>query len=305
MNTFRDEARVRAHLHRKLGNAIQAHVVSVIWRWRPYARVTRDGQTWVVKTDKELQNEGVVYSARAIRDAIAHLEKAGVVIRTRGPHPNRRLPNARFLRIDDALFDELEQIARECKTSGAKRRVDPEADAGSTRSEMPHQPGGSRRFHKQETSSKTDRTTHKTKEKRAKARRSDTKVIVTEEEARIQAGFDEGCRERIPPYRAPALDHATPARGIRRFWIAMQKVRSITLEDAADVARYFAKTYDVDYIAPTLGIRRERVSPQPNQALLGMCASDALSRWEEHAVREAKKKSISQFSFDEDEDDNA
>lgn len=301
MSAFRDDKRVLSHLHRKLGNAIQAHVVWVIWRWRPYARATRDNQTWVVKTDKELQDEGVTYSQRAIRDAIAHLDKAGVITRTRGPHPNRRLPNARFLRIDDGLFDELEQVASERKAAGVQRRVDAEADAGSSRLEMPHQPGDSRRFHKQETSNKTDRTTYKAKEKRARARRSDTKVIVTAEEARIQAGFEKGCRDRSPPYRAAALDHASPLEGIRRFWRAMKSTGIVSTEDAVEIARYFAKTYDADYAASLLGKRTGQVSPQPDQMLLGMFALDALSRWEQHRSLKSTFKKMPTFGEDEDE----
>ncbi len=301
MSTFRDDKRVLSHLHRKLGNAIQAHVVWVVWRWRPYARVTRDGQTWVVKTDKELQDEGVTYSERAIRDAIARLDKLGILTRTRGPHPNRRLSNARFLRIDDTLFDELEEVSRERGSVGAQRRIEADTNAGSKRSEMPYQPGNSRRLYEQETRSKTNNATFNVREERAGPKLADARVEVSEEEAFIQAGFDKGCRERMTPYRAPELDHLTPVRGIRRFWWAMKR-RSVTLEDAADVARYFAKTYDVDYIAPILGKRKDQGSPQPNQILLGMCAADALSRWEEQAAWEKKKQSKIEFSFDEDDD---
>lgn len=278
-NLGRLKAGVRREAYKRTANQVDAQVLAELWAWTPYAKTTRDDKVWVVKTDHDLiEQDGVAAAPRTIRDSLDRLRRRGLIETTRGPHPNGRIPNSRYVRLADGLFEELEI----CAQSGSKRRVSRRVDRAnatvSKRDEAPGQNGGNRLFHIQRTSKEPDIGTDK-KEERAASGNNEKRIHREENERNdelmeIQKRFEEGCTKI--GVVAPALDHAKRVGALNRFAAAC-RIAKLTRSEMAQAAYLFARHYSRDRLADHLGRASKDVSPAPNHFLLGMAADLAIA----------------------------
>lgn len=272
---------VRREAYKRTRNQVDAQILAEIWAWTPYAKTRRDGKAWVVKTDYDLiDDDGVAAAPRTVRASLQRLREQGLIETTRGPHPNGRLANSRYIRLLDGLFDELLECTENGRRRRSARRHDDAEDAHSRRNDLPAQHGGSSRFHKQGTNNEQHNRTNR-KEQRACSGNNDEKRYrkgrreeISEELLEVQRRFSEGCRERGAS--APALDDARRVAAVRRFTAACAGA-GLSMSDAAEAAYLFALHYSHDQLAEHLGRTPEKVSPSPNHFVLGMAADIAVS----------------------------
>lgn len=319
MNSPRNSRRVLAYLYEKLRNRTQAQIIWAIWYWRPMATITRNGQAWIAKTTADLLADGVMASERAIGDALLKLEQRGMLQRTRGPHPNRRTPNARLLWIGDDLFKELEQVAcgqavreptyretprrdpaetsENLKSCAVICRAETAAPAASIPSSLPVRSGNARRFHKQETTTSTNKKTFISRERTRRGfskEKGKGKLAIPSDLRKIQAAFARGVEASDEVDCAPELDTQQRINQLRRFQDAC-RAHGMSLDDTCEAAFLFAKHYHPDFIEQDLG--RKNVSVRANHYVLGICAHLAISEFRVAKTHEQN----AQFS-DEDDD---
>lgn len=275
------KARVRREAYKRTRNQVDAQILAELWAWTPYAKTRRDGKTWVVKTDSDLiEDDGVAAAPRTIRAALRRLRDNGLIETTRGPHPNCRVANSRYIRLVDGLFEDLKACAESGRSRRGARRLEAADTAVSSRGTEPAQPGSIDRFHKQSTSKERDKRTDK-KEERApngfyekKRLREEVEVQSREKLEEIQKRFEEGCHEL--GVTAPALDSVNRVGALNRY-VAACRTAGLTSGEMAEAAYLFAKHYSRDTLAEHLGKKSDEVSPGPNHFLLGMAADLAIN----------------------------
>ncbi len=272
----------------RLGNSIEAQLIAAIWWWSPYAKAKRDGEVWVVKTDQDfIDQDGITAQPRAIRSAIASLKKKGWIATTRGPHPNGRAPNSRYLRLENGLAALLEREAPCGRKRRGNVRSEQDETAHSTRPSVPNQHGVECRFHMQGDGIKHSAHHSKKEMKRRsmpRSQRSSSDELSSEafqvdpELLQLQTNFDAGCFER--GWSAPSINHPERIRRLRKFWEECQ-LKGIPINLACEIIKRFAITYDPHDIAKYLARPEEKVSPEPNHFTLSFCSDRAIGAYRE------------------------
>jgi len=85
----------------------QAELLRQISFWQPKATTKRFGKYWIIKTAKEFQADGVIYSEITIKRAMKSLREKGLIEVFHSYHPFRTGPHCswiRQLKTDDELL---------------------------------------------------------------------------------------------------------------------------------------------------------------------------------------------------------
>lgn len=270
------------------GNPTAAQILTAIWWWEPYAKMMRDGKLWVVKTDDDfIEQDGVTAKPRAIRTAVALLTARELIETTRGPHPNGRAPNSRYLRLCEGTAARLESGTQGGRKRRIGDRIDQGASAASERSLDPTRPGTNSRFHIQgdnnssSTLSANRKTTRKAQAREPRQEGGQEALEISNEIQLLQNAFDEGCKTR--GWSAPFLNHPERVRRLEMFWKDCE-AQKIHIELACKIAKRFAAKYYPREIAQALARSEEKVSKTPDHFNLSLCSNSAISAYREEWI---------------------